>query len=244
MHFLKRCVAAIAVLALSSMPAWPKPQQVILRGHTYSFDVPEGFQVDMTTGSSPSKVGFADEHHDLVVEFTENDDNRPDLDVGDSKPVEHRGTVTIARSKPDYPIHQMAASTQACNNRCFVTASVMAISNSRKSESDALFEGYIRGLASRSFETSGAAASGNAAEGHWLVIAGSWPPSQHEKVMARLNFLSKNGITANIIHTNEYPGLTPGLDAVGMGPTSRDAALTLLQTVQSVVPDAFIKESP
>jgi hypothetical protein len=82
------------------------------------------------------------------------------------------------------------------------------------------------------------------AEGNWLVIAGSWPPSQQAKVAARLALLSKNDIAADRIKTDDFPGLTPGLVAVVLGPMSKDAALAQLQTVQSVVPDAFIKESP
>jgi hypothetical protein len=82
------------------------------------------------------------------------------------------------------------------------------------------------------------------AEGNWLVIAGSWPPSQQAKVAARLALLSKNGIAADRIKNDDFPGLTSGLVAVVLGPMSKDAALAQLQTVQSVVPDAFIKESP
>jgi hypothetical protein len=53
--------------------------------------------------------------------------------------------------------------------------------------------------------------------------------------------LESNGITAQIIKTDDYPNLTPGLRAVVLGPTSKDQAETQLNTVQSVVPDAFIK---
>lgn len=78
--------------------------------------------------------------------------------------------------------------------------------------------------------------------GNWFVIAGTWPSTESTKLKARLALLSSNGIEAQIINTDDYPNFTPGLRAVVLGPTSREEATTRLDTVQTIVPDAFIKK--
>jgi hypothetical protein len=248
MNFLNRYAAAIVVLAFSSMPAWSKSQQIILRGHAYSFDVPSGFKVDHATSAD---VSYQDDEDNIEIYFFEDDKD----DVGgylvEPKPIEHRGSVSIGWSQ--HTFHEGAASTPACGGHCFVTVKVVNLQSAEKlAKSDALFEGYIQALASHSFEASGSAVSTNTptyskppvATGNWLVIAGSWPTSQQGKVTARLKLLSENGITAKAVKTDNYSALTPGLVAIVLGPTSRESALAQLETVQSVVPDAFIKESP
>ncbi len=77
----------------------------------------------------------------------------------------------------------------------------------------------------------------------WFVIAGSWPPGEPEKLNARLNLLSTNGIRARVVKTDDYPKLRPGLFAVVLGPFRKDQAQARLITVQASVPDAFIKEA-
>lgn len=78
--------------------------------------------------------------------------------------------------------------------------------------------------------------------GTWLVIAGSWSPNENQKLNARMNLLSSNGIRARVVKTDDFPKLSPGLSAVVLGPFSKDQAQAQLVTVQSSVPDAFIKE--
>jgi hypothetical protein len=72
------------------------------------------------------------------------------------------------------------------------------------------------------------------------VIAGAW--SDGQKINARMALLKRSGISAHVINTDDYANLTPGLKAVVLGPSSKDEAQTQLDMVQSVVPDAFIKQ--
>jgi acyl carrier protein len=81
------------------------------------------------------------------------------------------------------------------------------------------------------------------AEGNWLVILGAWPPSEAYKTKERIALLSDNGIKAQVVKTDDYRNLTPGLLAVVWGPTSKERALERLESVKAVVADAFIKES-
>jgi tetratricopeptide (TPR) repeat protein len=84
--------------------------------------------------------------------------------------------------------------------------------------------------------------TGTRETGTWLVIAGTWPPTEVGKLNARLSLLSANGIRARIVKTDDYPKLSPGLSAVVLGPFSKDQAQAQLSSVQAGVPDAFIKE--
>jgi hypothetical protein len=102
----------------------------------------------------------------------------------------------------------------------------------------------IRAAASRAQSASPPTAreTGPRETGTWLVIAGSWPPTEVAKLNARLSLLSTNGIRARIVKTDDYPKLKPGLSAVVLGPFSKDQAQAQLNSVQAGVPDAFIKE--
>jgi hypothetical protein len=90
-------------------------------------------------------------------------------------------------------------------------------------------------------QLSGSAAQGSGDEGDWLVIAGAWPPTEEYKIKARTSLLSKSGIAARVVRTDDYPTLTPGLVAVVLGPTSKERAQEQLENVKSLVSDAFIK---
>ena len=132
----------------------------------------------------------------------------------------------------------------ACQGRCVVKVAIMN-NGSVKAEAEAerIFERYKADFVARTFEPAGTSSrdsQSTAAQGHWFVIAGAWADNQ--KVQARMTLLSRNGISAHVISTDDYANLTPGLRAVVLGPTSKDQAQAQLDTVQSVVADAFIKE--
>jgi hypothetical protein len=76
---------------------------------------------------------------------------------------------------------------------------------------------------------------------NWLVIAGAWPKGNERKANERFALLKSHGFSVEIIETDLYPNLTPGLSAVVLGPSTKDEAQSKLQDVQSIVPDAFIK---
>jgi hypothetical protein len=259
MHFLNRFAAAIMVLAFSAMlgsvPAWSKFQKMVIKGHTFFFDFPSGFSMERS--SYTDMVSFHSDGYQngdsILIQISELG-TRMDMGEllgpnGEKEPVQHRGQVTFGVSGPDEFPHVMVAYAP-CGEECFVYVDVTTFGSSKRAQGESMFEGYIQALASHSFEAPGAATSASTsgkpavAEGNWLVIAGSWPTSQQGKVTARLKLLSENGITAKAVKTDNYSALTPGLVAIVLGPTSRESALAQLQTVQSVVPDAFIKESP
>lgn len=101
---------------------------------------------------------------------------------------------------------------------------------------------YFATLKQNEIQFSGSANQGGGDEGDWLVIAGAWPPTEEYKIKARTSLLSRSGIAAKVIKTDDYPGLTPGLVAVVMGPTSKERAQEQLENVKSLVSDAFIKQ--
>ncbi len=81
---------------------------------------------------------------------------------------------------------------------------------------------------------------------NWLIIAGSWPVAEEDtnaKARARQSFLSAHGMNSRIAKTNDYPGLTPNLLAVVLGPFNREQAEVQLLVVQANVTDAYIKKA-
>jgi hypothetical protein len=76
----------------------------------------------------------------------------------------------------------------------------------------------------------------------WGVIIGSYPQDQASKARARLKAARANGLDAQLINTDDYGELTPGLYAVVIGAGSRDAALSLAAEVQSYFGDAYAKK--
>jgi hypothetical protein len=114
-------------------------------------------------------------------------------------------------------------------------------------DTGALFESFKRALLDGNYLQASRLDGGSDIESPvgnqtWLVVAGAWPESDRRKANERLALLKSGGITtAKIIKTDDYPNLTPGLFAVVVGPYPKDGATAKLETVQELVPDAFIK---
>lgn len=77
---------------------------------------------------------------------------------------------------------------------------------------------------------------------NWFVIVGAWPEGDESKLKERAALLKSKGIATSAVKTDNYPKLTPGLIALVLGPTNREAAALMLETVKPMIPDVFIKQ--
>jgi hypothetical protein len=77
--------------------------------------------------------------------------------------------------------------------------------------------------------------------GRWLIILQTF--SRHERARAnqRLNQLRAQGYDAEVIGTDSYSNLRPGLLVLAMGPFSKRAAEQRLGKLRSVAPQSYIK---
>ena len=82
------------------------------------------------------------------------------------------------------------------------------------------------------------AASGNFT---WGVVIGSFPKSETSKARSRLKAARAQGFDAQMIDTDKYGRLIPGLYAVVVAAGSRGAALSLAAEVQNYFGDAYAK---
>jgi hypothetical protein len=76
----------------------------------------------------------------------------------------------------------------------------------------------------------------------WAVIIGSYPRSETSKARAKLKAARAQGFDAQMINTDNYDRLTPGLYAVVIGTASRNSALSLASDVQNYFGDAYAKQ--
>ena len=76
----------------------------------------------------------------------------------------------------------------------------------------------------------------------WGVIIGSFPKSQTSKARSRMKAARAQGYDAQLINTDDYGRLAPGLFAVVIGASSREAALNLASDVQTHFGDAYAKQ--
>lgn len=83
------------------------------------------------------------------------------------------------------------------------------------------------------------AASGNFA---WGVVIGSFPKSETSKARGRLKAARAQGFDAQMIDTDKYARLIPGLYAVVVAADSRGSALSLAAEVQNYFGDAYAKQ--
>ncbi len=83
------------------------------------------------------------------------------------------------------------------------------------------------------------AASGNFS---WGVVIGSFPKSETAKARSRLKAARAQGFDAQMIDTDKYGRLVPGLYAVVVAADSRGAALNLATEVQGYFGDAYAKQ--
>jgi hypothetical protein len=76
----------------------------------------------------------------------------------------------------------------------------------------------------------------------WGVILGSFQKSETSKARSRLKAARAQGYDAQLINTDDYGRLTPGLYAVVIGAPSRSEALNLAAEAQSIFGDAYAKQ--
>ncbi len=76
----------------------------------------------------------------------------------------------------------------------------------------------------------------------WAVIVGSYQRSETSKARAKLKAARAQGFDAQMINTDHYDLLTPGLYAVVIGASSRNSALSLASDVQNYFGDAYAKQ--
>lgn len=76
----------------------------------------------------------------------------------------------------------------------------------------------------------------------WGVILGSYQKSETSKARTRLKAARAQGYDAQLINTDDYGRLTPGLYAVVIGAPSRDEAVNLAAEAQSIFSDAYAKQ--
>lgn len=84
--------------------------------------------------------------------------------------------------------------------------------------------------------------SSPSSQGAWFVVLGSFPRNSYAKAAQRLQAIQTSGPSANIIDTDRYPGFTPGMWAVVMGPYSEADAKEMARQMNPVYPDAYPKQ--
>ena len=75
----------------------------------------------------------------------------------------------------------------------------------------------------------------------WLIILQTFSPHERSKAERRMNLLREQGYDAQVISTDSYAKLRPGLLALTMGPFSKRAAQERLGELRSVAPQSYIK---
>jgi hypothetical protein len=75
----------------------------------------------------------------------------------------------------------------------------------------------------------------------WLIILQTFSNHEIGRANRRMNFLRSRGYDAQVISTNSYPKLRPGLLSLAMGPYSRRVAEERLAGARSVAPQSYIK---
>jgi hypothetical protein len=75
----------------------------------------------------------------------------------------------------------------------------------------------------------------------WLVILQTFSPHERSKANRRMNLLRVQGYETQVISTDSYAKLRPGLLALTMGPFSMRQAQERLGEVRSVAPQSYIK---
>ncbi len=77
----------------------------------------------------------------------------------------------------------------------------------------------------------------------WVVVAASFKHFERQRAEDQLATLTRAGIPATILDSNDYPLLSPDLWVVAVGPfASKQEANAALVQVKSSVPDAYLKK--
>ena len=75
----------------------------------------------------------------------------------------------------------------------------------------------------------------------WLIILQTFSRSERARANQRKNFLQGQGYDTEVISTDSYSNLRPGLLVLAMGPFSKRAAEQRLGELRSVAPQSYIK---
>lgn len=75
----------------------------------------------------------------------------------------------------------------------------------------------------------------------WLIILQTFSRNERARANQRKNFLRGQGYDTEVISTNSYSNLRPGLLVLAMGPFSKRAAEQRLGALRSVAPQSYIK---
>jgi hypothetical protein len=75
----------------------------------------------------------------------------------------------------------------------------------------------------------------------WLIILQTFSRNERTNANRRMNLLRGQGYDIELISTDSYSNLRPGLLALAMGPFSRRAAQERLSELRSVAPQSYIK---
>lgn len=98
-------------------------------------------------------------------------------------------------------------------------------------------------------ENNSTVANGNSAEGkrvsnptaRWLIILQTFSRNERARANRRMNQLQGQGYHIQLINTDSYSNLRPGLLALAMGPFSKRAAQVRLGELRLVAPQSYIK---
>ena len=99
------------------------------------------------------------------------------------------------------------------------------------------------------FESNPTAANAYSAEGkrvsnptaRWLIILQTFSRNERAKANQRMHLLQGQGYDTQVIATDSYSNLKPGLLALAMGPFSRRAAEQRLSALRPIAPQSYIK---
>jgi len=75
----------------------------------------------------------------------------------------------------------------------------------------------------------------------WLIILQTFSRYERAKANRKLNLLQSQGCDAQVISTDSYSNLRPGLLALTLGPFSKRAAQERLDELRSIAPQSYIK---
>ena len=75
----------------------------------------------------------------------------------------------------------------------------------------------------------------------WLIILQTFSRNERAKANLRMNLLQSQGFAAQVVSTDSYSNLRPGLLVLAMGPFSKRAAEQRLPELRSVAPNSYMK---
>lgn len=77
--------------------------------------------------------------------------------------------------------------------------------------------------------------------GRWLIILQTFSRNERAKANQKMNVLRRQGYDTDLISTDAYSNLRPGLLVLAMGPFSKQAAEQRLGKLRAVAPQSYIK---